>query len=145
MQGEAEAFLVSPEEAQRLIAAHDGDVALLWLFLRQRPGSTLEDAARALCRTRAELEAAYEKLQRLSLPAVKAAPAAAPAVKKAGPSLPVPEPAQEHSSSADAITADAHLLSIRPHLSSSKNQYLSIILYTYLKDFASVFLDRLEK
>ncbi len=95
MQGEAEAFLVSPEEAQRLIAAHDGDITLLWLFLRQRPGSTLEDAARALCRTRAELEAAYEKLQRLSLPAVKAAPAAAPAGKKTGPSLPVPEPAHE--------------------------------------------------
>ena len=95
MQGEAEAFLVSPEEAQHLIAAHDGDVALLWLFLRQCPESSLEDAARALCRTRAELEAAHEKLQRLSLPAVKAASAAAPAAGKAGPPLPVPEPAEE--------------------------------------------------
>ena len=95
MQGEADAFLVSPEEAQHLIAAHDGDVALLWLFLRQCPESSLEDAARALCRTRAELEAAHEKLQRLSLPAVKAASAAAPAAGKAGPPLPVPEPAEE--------------------------------------------------
>ena len=53
MQGEDTAFAVSREEAQRLIAAHDGDVALLWLFLRQSPAGTLEDAARALCRTRA--------------------------------------------------------------------------------------------
>ena len=94
MQGEAEAFLVSPEEAEHLIAAHDGDVALLWLFLRQRPAGTLEDAARALCRTRAELEAAYEKLQRLSLPDIKAAKSPVPEGKKAA--LPaIPEPAQE--------------------------------------------------
>ena len=94
MQGEAEAFLVSPEEAEHLIAAHDGDVALLWLFLRQRPAGTLEDAARALCRTRAELEAAYEKLQRLSLPDIKAAKSPASEGKKAA--LPaIPEPAQE--------------------------------------------------
>ena len=93
MQGEDTAFAVSREEAQRLIAAHDGDVALLWLFLRQSPGGTLEDAARALCRTRAELEAANEKLQRL-LP-TGAGPVKGPArpEKKAAP--PIPEPAQE--------------------------------------------------
>ena len=92
MQGAPDGFSVSREEAAQLINAHDGDVALLWLFLRQAPDSTLEEAARALCRTRAELEAAFEKLQRLRLPGI--APAA-PAQKKAGPPLPVPEPAEE--------------------------------------------------
>lgn len=93
MQGEDTAFAVSREEAQRLIAAHDGDVALLWLFLRQSPGGTLEDAARALCRTRAELEAANEKLQRL-LP-TGAGPAKGPACKEKKAAPPIPEPAQE--------------------------------------------------
>ena len=93
MQGEDTAFSVSREEAQRLIAAHDGDVALLWLFLRQSPGGTLEDAARALCRTRAELEAAHEKLQRLLPTGTGAAKGPARMEKKAA--LPIPEPAQE--------------------------------------------------
>ena len=93
MQGEDTAFSVSREEAQRLIAAHDGDVALLWLFLRQSPGGTLEDAARALCRTRAELEAAHEKLQRLLPTGTGVAKGPARMEKKAA--LPIPEPAQE--------------------------------------------------
>lgn len=93
MQGEDTAFAVSREEAQRLIAAHDGDVALLWLFMRQSPGGTLEDAARALCRTRAELEAASEKLQRL-LP-TGAGPVKSPACKEKKAAPPIPEPAQE--------------------------------------------------
>ena len=91
MQGEGEEIRVSRQEAERLIAAHDGDVALLWLFLRQSPGGSLEDAARALCRTRAELEAAYEKLRRLSLPDIRAD--ASPAPKP--PTLPIPAPAEE--------------------------------------------------
>ena len=93
MQGEDTAFAVSREEAQRLIAAHDGDVALLWLFLRQSPGGTLEDAARALCRTRAELEAASEKLQRL-LP-TGTGPVKGSACKEKEAAPPIPEPAQE--------------------------------------------------
>lgn len=93
MQGEDTAFAVSREEAQRLISAHDGDVALLWLFLRQSPGGTLEDAARALCRTRAELEAASEKLQRL-LP-TGTGPVKGSACKEKEAAPPIPEPAQE--------------------------------------------------
>ena len=93
MQGGDTAFSVSREEAQRLIAAHDGDVALLWLFLQQSPGGTLEDAARALCRTRAELEAAHEKLQRL-LPTVTG-PVKGPARQEKMAAPPIPEPAQE--------------------------------------------------
>jgi len=95
MQGEGTAFSVSREEAEQLITAHDGDVALLWLFLRQCPGASLEDAARALCRTRAELEAAREKLLRLSLPGIPPAEIPRPEEKKAAPPLPIPEPAEE--------------------------------------------------
>lgn len=52
---------------QRLIAAHDGDVALLYLLRRQRPGCDLEEAAGALCRTLGEMRAAEEKLRRMGL------------------------------------------------------------------------------
>ena len=67
-------------ELEQIIAAHDGDVALLWLCLRRDPGATLEDAARLLCRTKAQMDEALEKLQRMGLaekpPApVKAQPA----------------------------------------------------------------------
>ena len=67
------------KEAEQIIAAHDGDVALQWLCLRRNPDTGIEDAARMLCRTRAEMEAALEKLQRMGLttrpaPAVPAAP-----------------------------------------------------------------------
>ena len=66
------------KEAEQIIAAHDGDVALLWLCLRRNPDTGVEDAAGMLCRTRAEIEAALEKLQRMGLAEPKAAvPAAA--------------------------------------------------------------------
>ena len=51
----------------RLLAAHDGDVALLWLWLARHGQPDLEGAARDLCRTRAEIEAAWEKLRRMDL------------------------------------------------------------------------------
>jgi len=67
------------KEAEQIIAAHDGDVALLWLCLKRNPDAGVEDAARMLCRTRAEMEAALEKLQRMGLAEPTApAPAAAP-------------------------------------------------------------------
>ena len=77
---QAEALSVPASEVGQIVAAHDGDVALLWLCLRRDPRATLEDAARMLCRTRAEMEAALEKLQRMGLAkcpalAVPAAPA----------------------------------------------------------------------
>ena len=68
------------KEAEQIIAAHDGDVALLWLCLRRNPDTGVEDAAGMLCRTRAEMEAALEKLQRMGLAEPTApAPAAAAA------------------------------------------------------------------
>lgn len=53
-------------DMDRLIAAHDGDVALLYLYLR-RHGGNLDSAARELCRTGSEIAAAAEKLHRLGL------------------------------------------------------------------------------
>jgi len=81
-------------EAEQIIAAHDGDVALLWLCLRLDPSCGLEDAARALCRTRAEMEAAHEKLCRMGL--AEAPEREAPPEKRpASTSAPKLQPAEE--------------------------------------------------
>ena len=45
---------ISETELDQLIAAHDGDVALLYLYLRRR-GGDLDAAARTLCRTGAAM------------------------------------------------------------------------------------------
>ena len=89
---------IPAKEMEQIIAAHDGDVALLWLCLRRDPGASVEDAARTLCRTRAEMEAALEKLQRMGLAARPVSPIPSPApqvpVPAAQPSLKLP-PADE--------------------------------------------------
>ena len=66
MQQSAPENLISQASADRLIAAHDGDVALLYIYL-QRTGGDLDGAARELCRTMGEIEAAHEKLLRMGL------------------------------------------------------------------------------
>ena len=76
--------------AGKLIAAHDGDVALLYIYLLRTGSGELEGAARDLCRTMGEVSAAYEKLQRMGLLSVGSAPAA-----EAEPSPRHPEPAEE--------------------------------------------------
>ncbi len=55
------------EAADTLIAAHDGDVALLYLYMLRTGGLDAEAAAGALCRTAREIEAAAEKLRRMGL------------------------------------------------------------------------------
>lgn len=67
MQGELGKNLISEAAADRLIAAHDGDLALLYLFICRSGGADLERAACELCRTLGEMEAAYEKLMRMGL------------------------------------------------------------------------------
>ena len=74
---------ISAAAVDRLLAAHDGDVALLWLWLSRHAQPDLESAARDLCRTRAEMEAAWEKLRRMELAQSAAAPAVPPAVSPA--------------------------------------------------------------
>ena len=53
--------------ADRLIAAHDGDVALLYIWLCRNSAFDADRAARDLCKTSREIESAYEKLSRLEL------------------------------------------------------------------------------
>ena len=57
--------LISAQTADKLIAAHDGDVALYCLYASRRPGEDDETAAAVLCRTRGEIAAAREKLGRI--------------------------------------------------------------------------------
>ena len=44
--GEADKFMISPAAANRLLAAHDGDMALLYLYLLRHGSLDPEDAAR---------------------------------------------------------------------------------------------------
>lgn len=60
--------LIPSDAADRLIAAHDGDVALLYIWLCRNGDFDAGRAARELCRTSAEINAAYEKLCRMELP-----------------------------------------------------------------------------
>ncbi len=51
----------------KLISAHDGDVALLWLWLCREGTFDGDRAAADLCRTLGEVDTAYEKLCRMGL------------------------------------------------------------------------------
>ena len=85
---------ISSGAADRLLAAHDGDVALLYLYLRRHGAFDAEDAARLLCRTRGEIDAAWEKLRRMGLTDLPAADA--PAVSAAPVKLPPAEELPEY-------------------------------------------------
>ena len=79
---------ISTSTLDKLIAAHDGDVALLWLYLQRSGALDAEKAAHDLCRTLQEIRAAEEKLKRMEL-CSQAAPSGTPAVR------PEPAPAEE--------------------------------------------------
>ena len=80
---------ISAAAVDRLLAAHDGDVALLWLWLSRHAQPDLESAARDLCRTRAEMEAAWEKLRRMDLAeGAESLPTPVPADAPAAPAEP---------------------------------------------------------
>lgn len=86
--------LISASAAERLIAAHDGDVALLYLYIQHSGCRDMEKAAAALCRTLGEMDAAYEKLQRMGLLSGSGDPAPAQesgALKKLPPEDELPE------------------------------------------------------
>ena len=69
----AEQNSIPHSTADKLIAAHDGDVALLYIWLDLNGGFDADRAARELCRTEAEIKNAHEKLLRMGLsrPAAK--------------------------------------------------------------------------
>ena len=56
---------ISAETADALIAAHDSEAALYCLYISRHPEADDERAAAVLCRTRAEIAAAREKLGRI--------------------------------------------------------------------------------
>ena len=58
---------IPPEHAAALIRAHDGDVALLYIWESANEGRDYEKAARDLCMTIGSVEAGFEKLDRLGL------------------------------------------------------------------------------
>lgn len=82
--------LISPQAADKLIRAHDGDVALLYLFRALTGSEDRESAAKALCRTMREIETAEEKLCRMGLGSFCAAPVSPAPVNDAGDE-PLPE------------------------------------------------------
>lgn len=59
---------ISAQAVDRLVAAHDGDVALLYLYIVRNGGYDEEQAAAALCRTLQQIREAEEKLRRMELP-----------------------------------------------------------------------------
>lgn len=63
-------------ELEKIITAHDGDMALLYLYWRLH-GTGGEEAARDLCMTSAAVDAAEEKLLRLGISSRRGRPASA--------------------------------------------------------------------
>lgn len=59
--------LISPQAADKLLNAHDGDMALLYLYICRTGCTDIEKAADKLCRTLKEMETAEEKLRRMGL------------------------------------------------------------------------------
>lgn len=88
MSGQDRSNSISSAIADKLISAHDGDVALLYIYMARRGGHDLDAAARDLCRTMGEISAAAEKLQRMGLMPDGAAPAKATAKEE---KLPPPD------------------------------------------------------
>ncbi len=86
---------ISLQDLDKLLYAHDGDMALLYLYYIKNGKIDSENAALTLCRTMAEIAAAEEKLRRMGLVSGEstgvAAPVAAPVFTPAPPAqAPVP-------------------------------------------------------
>ena len=61
----ANEITITSQAADKLIAAHDADVALLYLFMRRSGTQNHEEIARALCWTMSQTDSAMEKLGRI--------------------------------------------------------------------------------
>ena len=66
----------------KIISAHDGDMALLYLFMSSSPNASADDAAAALCMTMRQINDAREKLERIGALPSGGSVSPAPAVKK---------------------------------------------------------------
>jgi len=67
MRDKTQHNLISAADADKLIRAHDGDVALLCIYYLRSGSRDIEKAAAELCRTMGEIRAADEKLMRLGI------------------------------------------------------------------------------
>ena len=67
MSSDTEEITIGRAALDALLNAHDGDVALLYLWYLREGDPNAEKAARGLCRTMGEIRAADEKLVRLGL------------------------------------------------------------------------------
>ena len=76
---ERDGSIIAPSAADRLIAAHDGDVALLYIYITRTGCTDMERAAGDLCRTMQEISSAEEKLRRMGLLSAAGAKRPAPA------------------------------------------------------------------
>lgn len=65
--------LIPTAAADKLISAHDGDVALLYVWLCRNGRFDADKAASDLCRTLSEIDSAYEKLCRMDVLSAEAA------------------------------------------------------------------------
>ena len=86
---------LSPETMDALLRAHDGDCALLALWLARSRDRDLERAAGDLCMTRAQVDAAMEKLGRM-LPRLPEGEVPAKQPMQVSPVLPPPEELPEY-------------------------------------------------
>lgn len=125
------------QAADRLIAAHDGDVALLYLYIMRRGGCDMEKAAMELCRTMQEISSAYEKLERMGL----SVPLSCPPSEKPGTPLPPAEELPQYSaqdiirrsrsdSGFSAVIAEAE--QVMGHTLSSSDLTKLLGIYDYL-------------
>lgn len=85
MQDNAQKFIPNVA-ADKLISAHDGDVALLYIWLCRNGKFDADKAASELCRTLSEIDSAYEKLCRMDIPSEKT-----PVVQRVLPAEELPE------------------------------------------------------
>jgi len=129
---------LTPEAADKLIAAHDGTLTLLYVWHLRRAGTDAELAAGELCLTLREVNDACEKLTRMGLwsaaqPAGTAAAPAAAARQALPPKaeLSVPEPAEELPAyTVEDVTARAAEDSLFRHLQTESAKVLGRRLNT---------------
>ena len=138
--------LISKSAAEALIAAHDGDLALLYLYLRSRGTADPERAARDLCRTRGEIDAALEKLDRMGLLDGEA-PVPTPAEKPLPPADELPNyTAADIVSRGDRVFTDLvqEAQRVLGHALSTPDLKKLFGIYDYLKLPAEVIMELLH-
>ena len=119
--------IISAADADRLIAAHDAETALLALYLARSPGADDETAAAVLCRTRAEIASAREKLARILRPGTP------PAEPRWPENEPIEYPANEIASAAEREPVFASLVGELARIlgTTPSRAYLNVLLDAY--------------